>query len=122
MVVLARPLGVMTRRWAEGAPQRPGPASTRGAKVRSGPMGSLKPCQGCQRMVDPSAPTCPGCGRPHPTGMPLTQKVGAVLVAVVVIFVIVGLAGGGSSSSSSTPRAAEAAPEPDRPAVPPVEI
>jgi len=54
--------------------------------------------------------------------MPLTQKVGAVLVAVVVIFVIVGLAGGGSSSSSSTPRAAEAAPEPDRPAVPPVEI
>ncbi len=29
---------------------------------------ALKQCKGCGRQLDASAPMCPGCGRPEPTG------------------------------------------------------
>lgn len=69
-------------------------------------MGNLKPCQGCQRMVDPSAPACPGCGRPVPVGSSLLRKIVFGCAGVAAVYYGLTMLTGGSSGSgpgSSTP-------------------
>lgn len=70
-------------------------------------MGNLKPCGGCGKMLDASAPTCPGCGRPSPTGMSFRKKVGIAAFSLIALLYVIGRSGEGSTSSASSSSSSE---------------
>lgn len=67
---------------------------------------ALKPCNGCRKLIDPSATTCPGCGRKDPTANQLARLLSAVAILAGMCLTCAWLGRGNEHTSQPTHGAA----------------